>query len=242
MAIRGLIFDFDGLILDTETPEIEVWKEIYTEFGLAYPMELGAQIIGGFGLGSFDPAMELQNRVGKPLDLDGIRLRHRETSNAAILRSVVMPGVTEVLAAAKRLRLKRAIGSSSDRAWVVSHLTRLGLISEFETIVTADEVAKGRTKPHPDIYQAVLRALNLSADEALVLEDSPNGVRAAHTAGVRVIGVPNPVTATLGLQADLMLASLTELPLDEMLARVEGTPQSDEAAAGVRPRTGRSVG
>jgi putative hydrolase of the HAD superfamily len=106
------------------------------------------------------------------------------------------------------------------------------LLKHFEQIITGDVVAKGRTKPHPDIYLKALSALQLEADQVLVLEDSPNGIRAAHTAGLRVVGVPNPVTAVLGLEAELVLSSLEELPLEDILRRVEGIqpPRSLPAA------------
>lgn len=224
MAFKALIFDFDGLILDTETPEIDVWKGIYGEHGQPYPMDLWSQIIGGWGNTDFDPAVELQRLSGKPMDLEAIRRRHRQESDALILSYPVRPGVNEVLASAQRLGLRCAIASSSDRSWVEPHLQRLGLISYFEKIVTGDDVARGRTKPHPDIYMKALEALKLQAREALVIEDSPNGIKAAHAAGLRVVGVPNPVTAPLNLDADLVLSSLAELPLEEMFRRVEAVP------------------
>ena len=210
MGIKALIFDFDGLILDTETPEIDVWKGIYGEHGQAYPMDLWSQIIGGWGNTDFDPAVELQRLAAKPLDVAAIRQRHRQESDVLILNSAAMIGVSEVLAAARRLGLRCAIASSSDRNWVESHLSRLGLISQFEKIVTGDDVAKGRTKPHPDIFLKALEVLGLAPHEALVMEDSPNGIKAAHAAGLRVVGVPNPVTAPLKLEADLVLSSLSE--------------------------------
>jgi putative hydrolase of the HAD superfamily len=221
MAIRALIFDFDGLILDTETPEIDVWKGIYGEHGQAYPMEMWSQIIGGWGNTDFDPAVELQRLAARPLDVDSIRQRHRQESDKLILNSPVMPGVINLLASAQRMGVRRAIASSSDRSWVVTHLARLGLIAIFEKIVTGDEVPKGRTKPHPDIFLRALEALSLGPSEALVIEDSPNGITAAHAAGLRVVGVPNPVTAPLKLEADLVLSSLEELPLEEILKRIE---------------------
>src|SRR5574340_732223 len=224
MAIRALIFDFEGLILDTETPEIDVWKGIYAEHGQPYPMDLWSQIIGGWGNTDFDPAVELQRLSGQRLDLEAIRERHRQESDALILSSAVMPGVREVLGAAQRMGLRCMIGSSSERGWVEPHLQRLGLISYFERIVTGDEVPKGRTKPHPDIFLRALQALQLPASEVLVMEDSPNGIQAAHAAGLRVVGVPNPVTAPLGLRADLVLSSLSQMPLEEMLRRVEALP------------------
>lgn len=225
MSLRALIFDFDGLILDTETPEVEVWKGIYGEHGLEYPIEHWSQIIGGWGNSNFDPAAELQRLSATPLDAESLRSRHRQQSNDLILRAPVMPGAREVLAAGRRLAMRCAIASSSERAWVEPHLRRLGLLGHFEQIVTGDEVQKGRTKPHPDVYLKALAALRLSAGEALVFEDSPNGVRAAHAAGLRVVGVPNPVTAALNLEADLVLSSLAELPLEEILKRLESLPR-----------------
>jgi len=222
MPFRALIFDFDGLILDTETPLVEVWRTIYAEHGHEYPMELWSQIIGGWGNSDFDPAEALQGLSPVALDLDGLRNRHREQSDALTVAAPVMDGVRETLAAAKRLGLRCEIASSSERAWVEPHLMRLGLLSSFEEIITGDDVQEGRTKPHPDLYLKALSALQLGANEVLVFEDSPNGIRAARAAGLRVVGVPNPITAALKLEADLVLGSLAEMPLEEILRRVDG--------------------
>jgi putative hydrolase of the HAD superfamily len=110
---------------------------------------------------------------------------------------------------------------------VVPHLTRLELLGFFDPVITGDDVPKGRTKPHPDIYLEVLSILRLPPHEVLVLEDSPNGVTAAHAAGLRAVGVPNPVTALLEIGADLMLDSLGALPLDEILRRIEKSARAD---------------
>lgn len=243
MEIKALIFDFDGLILDTETPEIDIWKAIYAEHGQDYPMELGSQVIGGWGNTDYDPAAELQRRAALTMDLGAIRKRHREESDALILSMPVRTGVGEVLASAKRLGLRCAIASSSERGWVEPHLGRLGLSSHFEKIVTGDDVAKGRTKPHPDIFLKALEVLNLRPFEALVIEDSPNGIRAAHAAGLRVVGVPNPVTAPLNLDADLLLTSLAEMPLEEILQRLNGSgPPGEGEYTARRFRPTPSVG
>ena len=106
------------------------------------------------------------------------------------------------------------------------HLARLGLLDQFEEVITGDDVAPGRTKPHPDLYLKALETLQLRPDEALVLEDSPNGIKSAHAAGLRVVGVPNPLTALLPMEADLVLPSLAALPLEEMLRRVADEPRA----------------
>ena len=221
MGIRALIFDFDGLILDTETPEVEVWRTIYAEHGHDYPQENWSQIIGGWGNSAFDPATALHELGTVGIDPEALRNRHRQESDARIMRAPVMDGVREILVEARRLGLRCAIASSSERAWVEPHLSRLGLLGNFEKIITGDDVPKGRTKPHPDLFLKALSELQLGADEVLVLEDSPNGVRAAHAAGLRVVGVPNPVTAVLNLEAEVVLSSLADLPLEEILKRVE---------------------
>jgi len=224
MAIVALIFDFDGLILDTETPEVDVWKAIFAEHGCEYPMEEWSQLIGGWGNTDFDPAVTLQERSGKVLDLEALRKRHRTASDTLILRAPVLEGVRELLDASLRLNLRRAVASSSESAWVEPHLKRLGLLPLFEKVITGDDVAPGRTKPHPDIFLKTLEAMRLRPEQALVLEDSPNGVNAAHTAGIRVVAVQNPVTSTLPMKAELVLRSMAELPLEEILKRVDEAP------------------
>lgn len=237
MAIRALIFDFDGLILDTETPDVEVWKALYAEHGQPYPVEYWSQTIGGWGNSNFDPATALQALLPGALDAGALRRRHREQSDALILAAPVMEGVREVLEAARRMSLRCAVASSSERDWVEPHLMRLGLRSYFERITTGDDVGPGRTKPHPDIYLKALAGLQLGPREVLALEDSPNGIQAARSAGLRAVVVPNPVTKLLRLEADLVLRSLSEIPLEEILRRVEARPKGRKIARAVQDAT-----
>ena len=121
MTVRALIFDFDGLILDTETPEVEVWKAIYAEHGFEYSKEHWSQIIGGWGNSVFDPADTLQQLSSRPLDLEAIRKRQREESNARVMKQPVMAGVFDYVRSARALGLRLAIASSSERgAWTTT--------------------------------------------------------------------------------------------------------------------------
>lgn len=222
MNIKSLIFDFDGLILDTETPEVQVWQRIYTEHGFEFPIEQWGQIIGGWGISDFDAAEHLRHLLGGRLDLGALRARHRSESGALVMRQPLLPGVLEYLATARRLELSLAIASSSPHSWVDAHLTRLGLFDYFDAVLCAEDVLSGRTKPHPDLFLETLSSLRLRAEQAIVFEDSPNGIRAAKAAGIFVVAVPNPTTALLGVDgADLRLNSLADLPLEDLLASFE---------------------
>ena len=120
---------------------------------------------------------------------------------------------------ARRLGLGLGVASSSDRRWVEGHLERLGLHAHFDVIRCADDVP--RVKPDPALYRAVLDAMGVRPEEAVALEDSPNGVLAAKRAGLACVAVPNPLTARLDLSAaDLRVASLAELSLPELLTRL----------------------
>ena len=110
-----------------------------------------------------------------------------------ILDEEAKPGVFQVLDEADKRGFLLAVGSSSEQPWVHGHLKRLGIFDRFDTIVTAEDVNKN-AKPAPDIYLKVLENLDVAPQNALVLEDSNNGVIASHRAGIRVVAVPNEVT------------------------------------------------
>jgi len=219
MKIKALIFDFDGLILDTESPEFDVWQAIYREHGQELAPETWGQIVGGWGASQFDAAEHLAELAGDGLNIEELRARHKSESDALVLQQPILPGVVAYLDEARFLGLRLTIASSSPRSWVVdTHLIRLGLAGRFDTIICRDDVLPGRTKPHPDLFLKALDAVNVQAHEAIVFEDSPNGVKAARAAGIYVVSVPNPFTALLKVDgANLTLKSLTDIPLLNLL-------------------------
>ncbi len=215
--INALIFDFDGLILDTETPEFDVWQEIYREFDQDLNVEMWGQIVGGHAASNFRPHPYLQTLTGRDLTHLNLVARASEQALARIHTLPPLPGVLDMLNAAQQMGLRLAVASSSPHSWVDGHLARLGLLSFFEVIRCADDVA--RTKPQPDLYLAALDALKVRADQAIAFEDSPNGVCAAHSAGLFVVAIPNPVTAPLSFTGEsLRLCAMTDLSLKELLA------------------------
>lgn len=218
----ALIFDFDGLILDTETPDVHAWQNIYAEHGLPFPLESWGQIIGGTGAATFDAGLHLQGLLGRPLDLDALKAQQNHLSHSLVYEQTVLPGVLDYLEQARQYRLKLAIASSSPHSWVDSHAERLGILQYFDKVICADDVGPGRTKPNPDLFLLALDRLEVRKKEAIVFEDSPNGVRGARSAGIFVVAVPNPVTSLLSIEgADLILKSLTDLSLKELLNQVQ---------------------
>ncbi len=216
--IKAVIFDFDGLILDTETPDFRAWQEIYAEYGLELPLSEWGTFIGSFH-SPFNPFDYLVASSGMAIDRKTIQARHHRRNMQLIAEQGVRPGVDSYIAAARQLGLALGIASSSPSEWVHGHLDRLGLLGQFDQIVTADDVR--RTKPDPALFVEALRRLDVLASEAIVLEDSPNGIAAAKRAGIFCVAVPNPVSKMLPLDgADLVIDSLDDLPLADLIARV----------------------
>jgi HAD superfamily hydrolase (TIGR01509 family) len=219
VAIRGLLFDFDGLLVDTETPSRLVWEELYREHGHELPQDRWATLIGTIGA-PFDPLGHLEELVGRRLDEQALTTRRRAREYELTDLEELRPGVEEYFAEAERLGLRTAVVSSSDDEWIARHLGRLGHLEGLDTIVAANGDT-ARAKPRPDLYLEALDRLELEPHEAIAFEDSPNGVSAAKAAGTYCVAVPNPITATLALDhADLVLESFADLPLPELLARL----------------------
>ena len=217
--MKALIFDFDGLILDTEVSELQSWREIYAEYNADLPLEQWAACIGS-GSDSFDPCAYLESQIGHPVERKDILARRRKRRLELLAAEVVLPGVEAYLRDAKRLGLKPGLASSSSRDWVYGHLSRLGIADSFDCIKCGDEVT--HKKPDPELYLSVLSCLEVPAEQAVALEDSPNGVLAAQRAGIFCVAIPNPVTSQLDLaHADLRLQSLALMPLEELIAEVE---------------------
>ena len=214
--LEALIFDFNGLVLDTETPEVLVWQSIYREHGFELPVEEWEKTVGGFGLSNFDAAKHLALLSSGRLDSVSLRSQYRKEADAIIHASPVLPGVVSMIEEAKREGLKVAIGSSSPHSWVDAHVSRLGIMNYFDHIVCQDDVMPGRTKPHPDIFLKVLDQLAVKKDAAVIFEDSLNGVLAARRAGIFVVAVPNPLTAKMGVTGDMTVPSLSGLSLQAL--------------------------
>ena len=188
MTLRALIFDFDGLIMDTETSSFEMASEAFRRFGLELPSDLWQRCVGSH----VDVYAHLQELVGRAGEVAPVREELSARKQDAVGRLGPRPGVRELVTAAATAGLRLAVASSSSRGWVEGHLERIGALEPFHAIRCRDDVRQ--TKPAPDVYLAALEALGVNASQAVAFEDSPNGVQAAKTAGIYTVAVPNGVT------------------------------------------------
>lgn len=218
--LKALIFDFDGLILDTETPEVTVWQNIYKEYGFELPVHEWEKTVGGYGISTFDAAEHLTLLSAGKVDSVSSKARYRKESDEIIHASSILPGVMDLINEAQSHGLKVAIGSSSPHIWVDTHAKRLGIYDLFDFIICQDDVEVGKTKPHPDIYLKVLEKLQVKNHEAVVFEDSPNGVLASQRAGIFVVAVPNGLTKQMNVQGDLTVSSLAQVSLQMLTEKI----------------------
>jgi HAD superfamily hydrolase (TIGR01509 family) len=214
--IQSLIFDFDGLILDTETPRFQSWQEVFRGHGCDLSLGERAAWLDR-SPEQMDPIAVLEQRLGHRVDRRELHERRLQRELELLAGERPSPGVEQMLAEAQEMGLKLAVVSNSSRNWVTGHLARLDLQARFDSLLCAEDVAQ--LKPDPALYQATLDALGIRADQAIAFEDSPRGVVAAKRAGLYCVAVPNPVTQRLSLaEADAKWTSLGEMPLQRLLS------------------------
>jgi HAD superfamily hydrolase (TIGR01509 family) len=217
--IKALIFDFDGLILETEWPAFQAWKELFESFNCLLTYEQWQTTIGTMPP-PFDPFDLLEGQLGYPLERDEIAEKRLTRELELIAAQPLMPGVQTYLSDAQRLGLKLALASSSDCTWVTDHLQERGLIDYFDCIRARDDVH--RTKPDPGLYLAALDCLVVRPDHAIALEDSEHGVTAAKRAGLHCVAVPTHMTRSMCFDhADLILNSLEDMALEDLIHKFD---------------------
>ena len=214
--VRAVIFDFDGLIMDTETATYEAWRAIYSDHGQTLTMETWAQCVGS-DFGPYDPMSELEKLLGHKLDWEPIHQERRARVMAILTAYDALPGVRDILREASALGLPCAVASSSPRWWVEHWLKHLSLRDAFQNVTTLDDT--GRVKPDPSLFLHAAQKLAHEAKDIVVLEDSLNGLRAAQAAEMRCIVVPGALTQHLSFDgAWRRLWSLEEVLLRELAA------------------------
>jgi HAD superfamily hydrolase (TIGR01509 family) len=220
--VAAIIFDFDGLVIDSETPLFDIWASIYAEHGQTLTMDEWQHTLGTDA--GFDPYAALASRAALALDRGDLAERVRREHWRLCGEQPLLPGVRDRLLEARQLGFKTAVASSSPSAWVEPWLAVHHLRPLFDAVCTRDDVRK--VKPEPELFLLAATRLDIAPKACLVFEDSPNGIRAAQAAGMRVVAVPSGLTAGLPLPApDLVVPSLADVSLHQLLAKIERASQ-----------------
>ena len=214
----AVIFDMDGLLLDTEPLAARAWTDAAAAIGVEFDGVLALAMVGrNFG----DCAAMVRTRYGADYPVDALLDRWHATYDAIVERDGlrVKPGVVELIDWLELNAIPRAVATSTRRERARAKLVRAALLPRFRDIIGGDEVARG--KPAPDIYVEAARRLGVLAAECVALEDSAPGVRAALAAGMTPIMVPD----LLAPPGDLIALDLLVLPsLHEVLDHLSALP------------------
>jgi putative hydrolase of the HAD superfamily len=210
---QALIFDFDGLIVDTESIGVKIFENAFSKVGLTFDLDGFVKLVGLATGGDYDPWTLYANHTGK-YSPNEVRERYGRKVDEAVRQAQPLEGVLDLIEEAKSRGLLLAVGSSSPKDWVYPKLEHFGILDKFDTIVTSNDVMAG--KPSPEIFLRVLERLQVEPQNALILEDSTNGTIAANRAGIRVVVVPNAITSREDhSQADFILPSLKQIQLTD---------------------------
>ncbi len=212
--MKAVIFDFDGLVVDTETPAFNAWCEIYQEFGVKLNLSDWVQCVGS-GYGRFDPVKNLESLIGRSLDGNQLIAKKERIKSEICLTQPLLPGIQNLILEARSLGISTAVASSSMRSWIDLHADRTGILPFISVICTREDVKN--IKPAPDLFLLAAERLQVSTEDCLVFEDSQNGIKAARAAGIRAVAVPNKVTSESDFSAaHLVVKSAAECSLSEI--------------------------
>ena len=205
----AVIFDFDGLLVDTEYAIYASWERLFASCGHALPLELFNRCLGS-GYTHWNPGEHLEKLTGRTFDWETVNNRRQEEIVRDLEHAGLLPGAEELIRNLAKTGIPMGVASSSSHRWVDGWLNRLGIMSYFQTVVCRDDGLP--VKPAPDLFLKAAENLGKSPSECLVLEDSQNGTTAAYRAGMPVISVPNRVTQHAHFSlATSIIRSLTEL-------------------------------
>lgn len=186
--IKAVIFDMDGVLIDTEKHYNAAWQQAATEAGFDFTREHALM------LRSCDAQMAcamMQDIFGKEFDYYSIRERRRELVKERLEQYGLerKPGIDEILAFLKEKGIKTAVATATPLALAREHLNKIGVYEQFDQVVSAKQVTQG--KPAPDIYLYACKQIGELPENCIAVEDSPNGVRSAYAAGCMPVMVPD---------------------------------------------------
>jgi HAD superfamily hydrolase (TIGR01509 family) len=216
MAIEAVIFDMDGVIVDSEPYSVQALVDILREYGITPTAE---DLHRSYGRRIRDDIADYFTRYGVPRDTDdAVAHKHARYYHLAAGHLKPFAGAIPLLRRLRRQGFRLALASSGDRIKVAFGMQALGLNGAFATVVSGDDVT--HSKPHPEIYLLAARRLKVEPEACVAIEDAPAGVEAAKRAGMRCIAVTNSVVAEHLHKADLIVASLA----DDLSSILPGEP------------------
>ncbi len=188
---KAVIFDFDGLLVDTEYAIYTSWLRVFKAEGHPLPLNLFNQCLGS-GYTHWNPGDHLEHLTGKTYDWDAVNARRQTEIVSDLEHEGLFPGAQELIERLYKTGIPMGVASSSSHRWVDNWLNKLGITPYFKTVVCRDDGLA--VKPAPDLFLKAAENLGVPPETCLVLEDSQNGVTAAVNAGMKVIAIPNRVT------------------------------------------------
>jgi beta-phosphoglucomutase family hydrolase len=206
--IKAILFDLDGLMVDSEPHSIASWQAVLAKRNVQFDQAALDSVLGQRVIETAQTAIRLFQLPERPDELAREKAEYQIThlnGNVA-----AMPGLLELLDWIDQSGSKKAVASSGLRRYIDAVLATIGVRERFDVIISADDVVNG--KPAPDVFLAAARALKVAPENCLVLEDAPFGVQAAKAAGMTCFAVPNAHSHALDLSlADRILLSLHDV-------------------------------
>lgn len=219
--VDAIVFDFDGVILDTETHVFESWRQQFTRRGHDVSLETWIECLGRPGNFRDYHAM-LEELTGETFDRDKLTAERKDYVARRLDGRGPMAGVVDWLDAAAARGLKLAVASGSSHGWVDGHLDRLGLLDRFDTIVAGEDTTEHKPEPAPFLEAA--RRVGAAPARCIAIEDSPNGIASASAAGMFALAVPTAMTEGLDFPGASMTAeSLVDASLADVLDEFAAT-------------------
>ncbi len=204
---QAVLFDFDGVIIDTEWPIYESWKRVFEGEGHELKVETYVKCIGS-DFDTWSPEKYLQSLTAKSYEWDVINAKRQVELESDLVGVETLPGVRDLISRLKSDGKKLAVVSSSSHDWVDMWLEKLDLMKEMDEVVCKGDAPK--IKPAPDLYMEAVKRFDLEASDCLVIEDSLNGVISAKAAGCIAMAVPSRLTSCLDFRiADVVVPALT---------------------------------
>lgn len=212
--IKAVIFDMDGLMIETEHLQSKSFEHVLKKHGVK-PEFNEDGVVQKVGITAKDNLLMLKKKHGIDEEVE-ILLANKQKVYKALLEKNIKPkeGLLNLIQSLKKKGFKLAVASSSSLAHIILVLMKLGLNEKFDAVVSGENLQKG--KPHPDIFLEAAKQLNVDPQLCLVLEDAESGVVAAHAAKMKVIAVPNKYTNSHNFaKADIVLSSLAKIDIEQ---------------------------